>query len=244
MAVQPPPPYSPTPPPGWEPPPPPKPLPTGTAVAALCFGIFGLIAVLMSGWLGLLFGITAATFGIIALSRVSKGTGAGRGMAVWGLILGILFTLSGLGRVVPSTPQPAAAASSAVSSSGNNAYTAPALPPHTAPAAPVAATAPQVVNPKTIALAVDGNKARAAQQWDGKFVQFTAEVTDISTAFSPSVQFGKVTGQSFSMIQFVCYPADESALIPYTKGQSATVRGTVEVGYAGVIKLNNCEKVR
>jgi len=101
---------------------------------------------------------------------------------------------------------------------------------------------PQVVDPKVIGNAVDANKARAALEWDGKFVQITAEVTDISTAFSPSVSFSKVTGQAFDLIQIVCYPAEESALIPFTKGQKATVRGVVEVGYMGVIKLNDCVK--
>lgn len=102
---------------------------------------------------------------------------------------------------------------------------------------------PLVINPKTVANAVDANKARAERDWNGRYVQFTAEVTDISTFISPSVQFGKVSGQAFSLIHFLCMPADEAALIPYSKGENATVRGVVEVGVAGVIKLNDCQKV-
>lgn len=108
-------------------------------------------------------------------------------------------------------------------------------------AEPVAA--PQAINPKTVAAAVDANKARAERDWNSKYVQFTAEVTDISTFLGPSVQFGKVSGQAFSLIHFLCMPASEEELIPYTKGEKATVRGVIEVGIGGVIKLNDCQYV-
>lgn len=109
---------------------------------------------------------------------------------------------------------------------------------------PVAAVTPQVIDPKVLGNAVDANKARAAAEWNGKTVQITSTVTDISTAFASSVSFGNVTSQSFSLIQIACYVDDESKLIPFTKGQVATVRETVEVGFVGVIKLNDCEFVR
>lgn len=104
-------------------------------------------------------------------------------------------------------------------------------------------TTPLVINPKTVAAAVDANKARAERDWNSKYVQFTAEVTDISTFLGPSVQFGKVSGQAFSLIHFLCMPASEEELIPYTKGEKATVRGVIEVGIGGVIKLNDCQYV-
>lgn len=135
----------------------------------------------------------------------------------------------------------------AVAPSGNaakpvSANVAPAASPAaTAPTAPTAA--PQVIDPKVLANAVDNNKVQAAAKYNNMYVQITSKVTDISTAFSPSVSFGNVSGKDFSLIQIICYPAEESELIPFNKDQVATVRGTVEVGYAGVIKLNDCQKV-
>jgi hypothetical protein len=145
------------------------------------------------------------------------------------IVVGIIFVMSACG---------AAPADAAPQYTNLNAGTTQPAEWVTAPSA-----TPQVIDPKVIGKAVDANKARAAQDWNGKLVQVTSMVTDISTAFSPSVSFGNVTGQSFSLIQIVCYPAAESDLIPFSKGEKATVRGVVEVGYMGVIKLNDCQKV-
>lgn len=148
-----------------------------------------------------------------------------------GIVVGFLLILFGHSLGTPDT--------TTTTTTAQTAQVQKVEPPK--PATPTAT--PVVINPKTVADAVDANKARAERDWNGKYVQFTAEVTDISTFLGPSVQFGKVTGKSFSLIHFLCSPADESDLIPYTKGQKATVRGVVEVGVGGVIKLNDCEKV-
>lgn len=66
-------------------------LPTGMAVASLVLGILGLLtsAFLLGGLLGLV----AVILGVIALSKIKRGEAGGRGMAVGGIITGILAML-------------------------------------------------------------------------------------------------------------------------------------------------------
>lgn len=66
-------------------------LPTGMAVAALVLGILGLLtsAFLLGGLLGLV----AVILGVIALSKIKRGEAGGRGMAIGGIITGILAML-------------------------------------------------------------------------------------------------------------------------------------------------------
>ena len=62
---------------------------SGLAVAALVCGVLALL----SSWTvigGILLGIVAVVLGIVALSRVRKGLAAGRGMAIAGIVTGIL----------------------------------------------------------------------------------------------------------------------------------------------------------
>jgi hypothetical protein len=214
-------------------------LPTGFATASLWVSLVAFFFAFPSRTLGMLFGILAMLLAGYHLHQVGKGKASGRTKAIWGLIIGLLVTFVCL--LVATVPaKPIAAAPSYTNL--NTGTTQPPVWVDAAPAVAPSAT-PQVINPKTLGDAVDANKARAAAQWNGKLVQITAKVTDISTAFSSSVSFGDVTSESFSFIQIACYVGDESQLIPFTKGQAATVRGTVEVGYAGVIKLNDCQYV-
>ena len=66
-------------------------LPTGMAVASLVLGILGLLtsAFLLGGLLGLV----AIILGIIALGKIKRGEAGGRGMALGGIITGILALL-------------------------------------------------------------------------------------------------------------------------------------------------------
>lgn len=66
-------------------------LPTGMAVASLVLGILGLLtsAFLLGGLLGLV----AIILGIIALGKIKRGEAGGRGMAIGGIVTGILALL-------------------------------------------------------------------------------------------------------------------------------------------------------
>lgn len=77
--------------------PPPKPG-TGFAVASLVTGIIALIvSITIVG--GLLFGLVALVLGIVALGRAKRG-GGGRGMAITGIVLGVLGALVAIGLIV------------------------------------------------------------------------------------------------------------------------------------------------
>jgi hypothetical protein len=221
-----------------------RPLPIALAVTSLICAILAVLFIavpLMSMGLGLV----AVLFAIVQLHQIHKLKATGRGMAIWALVIGVLFSLVGIVNAAKVPQGQVSAAALAAQPTPTVRSLPPQLPASAYYVAPVAEppAKPQVVNPKTIALAVDANKARAERDWNGKFVQFSAEVTDISTFLGPSVQFGKVTGQAFSLVHFLCMPAEDSDLIPYTKGEKATVRGVVEVGIGGVIKLTSCERV-
>ncbi|MEV6770852.1 DUF4190 domain-containing protein [Nocardia sp. NPDC051030] len=61
----------------------------GLAITALVLGILALLSsITILG--GILFGLFAVIFGLIAMFKARKGTGGGLGLAVAGLILGIL----------------------------------------------------------------------------------------------------------------------------------------------------------
>ena len=65
---------------------------SGLAIAALVCGVLALL----SSWTvigGILLGLIAVVLGIVALSRVKRGLAAGRGMAIAGIVTGILGTV-------------------------------------------------------------------------------------------------------------------------------------------------------
>ena len=65
---------------------------SGLAIFALVCGVLALL----SSWTvigGILLGTVAVVLGIVALSRIKRGLGAGRGMAITGIVTGILGTV-------------------------------------------------------------------------------------------------------------------------------------------------------
>ena len=61
----------------------------GFATASLVLGILGILT-LLSGFGGL-FGLAALVTGIIALVQINKNNGAGKGLAIAGLVCGVLI---------------------------------------------------------------------------------------------------------------------------------------------------------
>jgi hypothetical protein len=70
---------------------PPRSLPTGLAVASLVLGILGLAGSVLV--IGGLLGLVALILGIVALGKIKRGEAGGRGMALGGIITGILAML-------------------------------------------------------------------------------------------------------------------------------------------------------
>jgi uncharacterized membrane protein len=66
----------------------------GPGIASLVFGVLGLITSLFS--VGILFGLFAVVFGFTAEVLVMRGEASNRGLAVAGMVLGIVAILVGL----------------------------------------------------------------------------------------------------------------------------------------------------
>jgi hypothetical protein len=182
-------------------------------------------------------GAVAVGCAVWGLVLVSRKTHSGRGLAIWGLIIGGFMLLAGLGGVTSAAPEAATAApataTTATASPATRTWTLPAQNP-LPPAAPI------VVQAKKFGDEYEANQIAAEHKWAGQFVQFTAPVGNIN---SSGVSFTDVTS-SFSFTQISCRVKDETQLIPLAKGKSATVRGVVgEDQLMGVISINDCEVV-
>lgn len=70
----------------------------GMAIAALVLGILSLLTfwTLLLTVLGILFGVLAIVFGVIAMVQARKGAAGGAGMALAGLILGLVGFIGGI----------------------------------------------------------------------------------------------------------------------------------------------------
>lgn len=78
--------------------PPPRRPRNGVGVAALVFGILGLLGAVFV--IGGLLGLVAVALGIVGIVRVSKGTATNRGVAITGLVLGLLSVLASIALVI------------------------------------------------------------------------------------------------------------------------------------------------
>jgi hypothetical protein len=70
------------------------PLRNGPGIASLVFGVLGVITSLFS--VGILFGLFAVVFGFTAEVLAMRGEASNRGLAVAGMVLGIVAILVGL----------------------------------------------------------------------------------------------------------------------------------------------------
>lgn len=75
---------------------------TGLAVTSLVLGIVAIVSNCCCQLVGGSLGIAAIITGFIALNKVKDGTGGGRGMAMAGLICGIVAVVLGIGLFVLS----------------------------------------------------------------------------------------------------------------------------------------------
>lgn len=87
----------------------------------------------------------------------------------------------------------------------------------------------------------DSNQVAAEKKWGGKFVEFSAEITNITDS---GLSFSKVASKEFSMTQISCRIKDKNQLLTLKNGETATVKGVVGKQSIGVIDLSDCEVVK
>ena len=105
---------------------------------------------------------------------------------------------------------------------------------------PTAVPQPTEIPVTQLADAYDANAVAAKAEWNGKLVQFSAEVTNITES---GLNFTKVTTKTFSLTQIACRVQDKSQLLSLKKGQTVTVRGVVGDQTVGVIELRSCSVI-
>ena len=87
----------------------------------------------------------------------------------------------------------------------------------------------------------DSNQVAAENKWKGKFVEFSAVVTNITDS---GLSFANVASKEFSLSQISCRVKDKQQLLSLKNGETATVRGIVGSQTIGVIDVNDCEVVQ
>jgi len=97
------------------------------------------------------------------------------------------------------------------------------------------------VSARDLADEFDENQVAAEDKWEGKLVEFSAEITNITDS---GLSFANVASKEFSMAQISCRIKDKEQLMPLKNGQTVTVRGVVGTQTLGVIGVSNCEVVQ
>lgn len=134
-------------------------------------------------------------------------------------VIGIVGAIAGSGGSDKSTSQSTSQTTSAESK----------------PAEPMKTTA------REIADAFDANQVAAEKEWGGKYVEFSAVVSNITDS---GLSFSSVASKEFSMAQISCRVKDKNQLLSLKNGQSVTVRGIVGSQTIGVIDVDDCEVVK
>ncbi len=106
---------------------------------------------------------------------------------------------------------------------------------------PTPAPVAEKINAKNLADDFDNNQVSAESKWNGKFVEFSAKITNITDS---GISFADVATKDFSMAQISCHIKDKGQLMDLKNGQTVTVRGTVGKQTIGVIDFNDCEVVK
>lgn len=152
---------------------------------------------------------------------------------VGGLVIGFVVG-AGTGGGGDTTATTAAVGSESVAS-----VTGKASPPEKSkPAKTQIAEAVVVIkDPRTFGDAFDANQVAAEKEWNGKRVQLTAEVQNITDG---RVSFTGVTTKEFSLTQVACKLSDPEQALTVKNGKKATAVGTVDGQFMGVIELEEC----
>lgn len=101
---------------------------------------------------------------------------------------------------------------------------------------------PTAIEASTLANAFDANQVAAEKEWGGKFVQFSAKVSNITDS---GISFYNVaTEKEFSTTQISCHVKDKEQLLSLSNGQVITVKGIVGTQTIGVIGIDDCQVVK
>lgn len=97
------------------------------------------------------------------------------------------------------------------------------------------------VSARQLADDFDENQVAAEDKWNGKLIEFSAKVTNITDS---GLSFSDVASKDFSLAQISCKIKDKQQLLTLKNGQNVTVRGVVGKQTIGVIDLSDCEVVK
>jgi hypothetical protein len=100
---------------------------------------------------------------------------------------------------------------------------------------------PEIITAKQLADDFDANQVSAEANWDGKLVEFSAKITNITDS---GISFSDVASKEFSMVQIACRVNDKEQLMSLKNGQTIKVRGIVGKQTIGVIDVSNCEVIQ
>lgn len=106
---------------------------------------------------------------------------------------------------------------------------------------PTPTEAPIKITAKQLADDFDANQVAAEANWNGKLVEFSAEISNITDY---GISFYRVASKEFSLAQISCRIKDKSQLLTLKNGQTVTVRGVVGKQTLGVIDVKDCEVVK
>lgn len=99
---------------------------------------------------------------------------------------------------------------------------------------------PIKINISELADDFDTNQVAAENKWNGKLVEFSAKISNITDS---GLSFYNVASKEFSMTQISCRVIDKDQLLSLKNGQIVKVRGIVGKQTIGVIDVNQCEVV-
>lgn len=97
------------------------------------------------------------------------------------------------------------------------------------------------VTARELADAFDDNQVAAETNWGGKYVEFSAKISNITDT---GLSFTSVASKDFSLAQISCKIKDKQQVLSLKNGQTVTVRGIVGKQTIGVIDLSDCEVVK
>jgi len=116
--------------------------------------------------------------------------------------------------------------------------------PKTSPVAtPTSTPAPEAmqITAKQLADDFDANQVAAEANWEGKLVEFNAEITNITDT---GISFNNIASKQFSLAQISCAVTDKEQLMSLKNGQMVTVQGVVGKQMIGVIDVRDCKVIK
>jgi hypothetical protein len=111
--------------------------------------------------------------------------------------------------------------------------------------APVVKPAPIVVDATTLISEYDKNKLSAQDKYNGKLVQTTGYIDNISNDITGSyyLSIHPTNDQYYFGTSIQCFFSDKSQLTSLAKQQSVTVTGTMQDMSLGIVEMKDCNVV-